>query len=514
MGTFTTELTFGQYAYGTMAESPNISYKTLLYSYDLIASLFLSGAPGFWTDIQGTPQLYTDTAGTTAATWGDAVALVLDKSKGLVLGPELVTNGTFDSNINGWTTQGSTTAVWSNGAALINNVVAGTWFAENFRLSTPILTVGQTYEMRFSARNVSGTASLRVANNAAPILDIPSLPSSFQSYRLIFTCAVTNTFSFFKNGNTGEFELDNISVKLLPGNHLAQATAGNRPVYARHPKTGIRNLLVQTDTLSTQSVTVTAAAHTLSFKGTGTVTLSGTSTAGPLVGTGAGNRVTLTFTPTAGTLTLTVSGSVTEAQLELGSSATAYQKVTGWYDVTESGVPSVPYLYFNGTSTSMATSAIDFSAGDKMTVFAAVRKLSDAARGMLVELGVSPASGAFRLEAPGGAASNYVVATGGSSQTSATATPYAAPITSIITGIGSISTDQCVIRVNGSQAASSASDQGTGNYSNNPLYIGSRGGSGLYFKGNFYDLAIVAAELPVATIAAVETKLNSTVGAY
>jgi hypothetical protein len=71
-----------------------------------------------------------------------------------------------------------------------------------------------------------------------------------------------------------------------------------------------------------------------------------------------------------------------------------------------------------------------------------------------------------------------------------------------------------VIRVNGSQAASSASDQGTGNYSNNPLYIGSRGGSGLYFKGNFYDLAIVAAELPVATIAAVETKLNSTVGAY
>lgn len=84
-----------------------------------------------------------------------------------------------------------------------------------------------------------------------------------------------------------------------------------------------QNLLLNTATLSTQSVTVTAAAHTLSFWGTGTVTLSGASTAGPLVGTGTTNRVTLTFTPSAGSLTLTVSGSVKDAQLELGSEATS-----------------------------------------------------------------------------------------------------------------------------------------------------------------------------------------------
>jgi hypothetical protein len=96
------------------------------------------------------------------------------------------------------------------------------------------------------------------------------------------------------------------------------------------PVTGIasrRNLLVGTDTLATQSVTVTAVAHTLSFTGTGTVTLSGASTAGPLVGTGAANRVSLTFTPSAAALTLTVSGSVTLAQLEIGDEATAYQRV-------------------------------------------------------------------------------------------------------------------------------------------------------------------------------------------
>jgi hypothetical protein len=89
------------------------------------------------------------------------------------------------------------------------------------------------------------------------------------------------------------------------------------------------NLLLNSDTLSTQSVTVTAVAHTLSFYGTGTVTLSGVSTAGPLVGTGAfPSRVTLTFTPTAGTLTLTVSGSVTFAQLEAGAFATSYIPTT------------------------------------------------------------------------------------------------------------------------------------------------------------------------------------------
>lgn len=87
-----------------------------------------------------------------------------------------------------------------------------------------------------------------------------------------------------------------------------------------------KNLLLNTATLSTQSVTSIAANYTLSFTGTGTVTLSGTSTAGPLVGTGGSNRVSLAFTPpTAGTLTLTVSGSVTDAQLQFGSSFDGYE---------------------------------------------------------------------------------------------------------------------------------------------------------------------------------------------
>jgi hypothetical protein len=119
-----------------------------------------------------------------------------------------------------------------------------------------------------------------------------------------------------------------------------KTAAANEPRFNHDPITGESlgllveeartNLLLNSGTLSTQSVTVTAVAHTLSFTGTGTITLTGTSTAGPLVGTGTGeaNRVSLTFTPTAGSLTLTVSGTVANAQLEIGAFLTSYIPTT------------------------------------------------------------------------------------------------------------------------------------------------------------------------------------------
>lgn len=88
------------------------------------------------------------------------------------------------------------------------------------------------------------------------------------------------------------------------------------------------NLFLNSATGATQNITVTAVAHTLTFYGTGTITLSGASVAGPLVGTGANNRVALTFTPSAGTLTLTVTGTCTRVQLEVGAFASSYAETT------------------------------------------------------------------------------------------------------------------------------------------------------------------------------------------
>jgi hypothetical protein len=116
----------------------------------------------------------------------------------------------------------------------------------------------------------------------------------------------------------------------LAGNVIQFATGvpriTNRGILVEEART---NLLLNSATLSTQTVTTTAVAHTLSFYGTGTVTLTGASTAGPLVGTGANNRVTLTFTPLAAPLILTVTGSVTTAQLEVGAFATSPIITTG-----------------------------------------------------------------------------------------------------------------------------------------------------------------------------------------
>ena len=76
------------------------------------------------------------------------------------------------------------------------------------------------------------------------------------------------------------------------------------------------NVLLNSATLGTQSVTVPASVQALSFYGTGTIALSGAFT-GSLVGTGPyPSRASLIFTPTAGVLTLTVTGSVLNAQLE------------------------------------------------------------------------------------------------------------------------------------------------------------------------------------------------------
>lgn len=90
------------------------------------------------------------------------------------------------------------------------------------------------------------------------------------------------------------------------------------------------NVLLNSGTLSTQSVSVSATTYTLSFSGTGTVTLSN-AFSGSLAGTGAGeqNRVSLAFTPSAGTLTVTVSGTVTNAQLEQGDFASSYIPTAG-----------------------------------------------------------------------------------------------------------------------------------------------------------------------------------------
>jgi hypothetical protein len=190
------------------------------------------------------------------------------------------------------------------------------------------------------------------------------------------------------------------------------------------------------------------------------------------------------------------------ADLRTGSSAGTYQRIAAATDYATAGF--LPYLALV-TDDSMATGSIDFSATDKMFVCAGITKNSDAETGTVCDLNGVTATGAFMLRAPSGALANYAFFSGGTAGFSgATATPYAAPITNVVSCIGDISGDREIIRVNGVQAAINTGNQGTGNYSNLPLYIGRRQGSALPLNGRIYQLIVVGKTLSASELASTE----------
>ena len=197
-------------------------------------------------------------------------------------------------------------------------------------------------------------------------------------------------------------------------------------------------------------------------------------------------------------------------QAELGSTVTAYQRVGTAFDVTEAGVPSVHYVQYDGTDDSFSTSSINFTATDKMSVFAGVRKLSDAAQGIVAELSATTSTnnGTFNLQAPSDAGfARYRFTSKGTVSSGNFVSGYAAPISNVLTGLGDISGDIATFRINGVQVAQSTTDQGTGNYGNYPLFIGRRNNASLPFNGRDYGMIVVGKTASATEITNTESYL-------
>ena len=173
----------------------------------------------------------------------------------------------------------------------------------------------------------------------------------------------------------------------------------------------------------------------------------------------------------------------------IGNNIPAYQRVNTATDYDTTGFPY--YLKADGAYTSMSTNSINFSATNKMSIMSGVRKLSDAAQGVVSELSATSASnnGSFTLSAPGGAATNYTWLSKGTTADTVTATPYTSPISGVLTGLASISAPSNTIRVNGT-ATSDTNTQGTGNYGNYPIYLFARNNSSNFLNGYFYGAII------------------------
>lgn len=150
------------------------------------------------------------------------------------------------------------------------------------------------------------------------------------------------------------------------------------------------------------------------------------------------------------------------------------------------------YLAFDGADDFLQTNSIDFTATDKVSLFTGVRKLSDAAAGVVAELGVNVGytNGSFAVLTPGvvglttfrGYSRGTVL---GSNNFGATS---AAPNSFVGAALFSISNATIGIRIDGVAKTTATADQGTGNYGNYPLYIGRRGGTSLPFNGHLYSL--------------------------
>jgi hypothetical protein len=148
--------------------------------------------------------------------------------------------------------------------------------------------------------------------------------------------------------NDGDFVARRSLSGGINGAYTIISGSGTLTVTAVHPCKGLlieeqrQNILTNTNgDLSTQTQTVTAVQHTLSFYGTGQIVLSGAATAVVSPAGNYGDRKTLTFTPSAGSLILTVTGSVQFAQLEIGAFATSFIPTSGTSLVRSADVCSI-----------------------------------------------------------------------------------------------------------------------------------------------------------------------------
>lgn len=487
-------------------------------------SLFTASDKGYIFDNNDLTSFYLDSAGTTPATVNGLVGLQFDKSQNVAIGAELVPSGNYTGTVDGGFSFSGRTIVRSGTA--VNGALLD--------LTTTVV-IGAFYRVTMDVTGITGdTLVVRVGNSGGATFH-PITANG--SYSFLAQATLTNARLQVTGlaGTTGTATISNISVKLVSGNHRYQTTTGSKPILRGTPVGG--NIVTNGDFASetgwtlgtgwaigsgTLNATAVTTGQSAEFAGAGVVsgnvyriryTISGYTAGGVSIFLGTAGAARSANGTYEEYLTATASGAATFIRRT--------SNFTGSIDNVEivnvsAGQVTAPYgLQYDGVDDFLQTASVDFTATDKMAVVMGVRKLSDGARAVVVELGTAAAAGIFRLEAPNSAAgNNYNFASGGSTLVAIAVGVFTSPITNVVTCLGNIAGDSASVRVNGVLAGTEPGDQGTGNYSNNILYFGRRGGTTLPYNGLDFGGVCVGKTLTATQLANIERWVNQRTGAY
>jgi hypothetical protein len=218
----------------------------------------------------------------------------------------------------------------------------------------------------------------------------------------------------------------------------------------------------------------------------------------------------------AGTIPVTAFGQPVARMLDKSGNGHHALQATAGFCPTYAQSAGLPSLLFDGVDDFMSTASIDFTAADEMTVVSGFKRSSNAAGGVIAELGTTGLqNGTFTLADPASAALGWSFRSRGTAAVHARQSSIdAAPKRSVLVGVADISTPNCQLRRNGALLYTNTGSQGTGNYTNNILVIGARNGTSLFLNGNLHGLVVRAKTSTTYEITAVETWMNVQTGAY
>lgn len=215
---------------------------------DSVTSLFTGGLEGVAYDFNDLSTLFqTEAGGVPVTATGKYIGLVLDKSKGLALGTELITNGAFTSNITGWTNYvGSRGAMSYNSKDKRLRVDNRTGTGDTYVWTTAAVTVGNVYKITGNIYDVFGDSTqvkFYWFNGTSTVGTQITATVTNNTFSITARAPTGATSIMIGSNNSttalgGVWEIDNISVKPIAGNHAVQTVTASRPSLQRNTSSG------------------------------------------------------------------------------------------------------------------------------------------------------------------------------------------------------------------------------------------------------------------------------------